>query len=215
MKSGRNRRYFTNPIGLNDLLFTLLFSFMFMLILVLKPIIEEKKISEIIPKAEFLIVLEWDKKSNSDLDLWVKGPNGNIIFFRNRESGNMHLDRDDLGFSTDSVTIGNEVTILDINREILTLRGIVPGWYIVNIHFYRKAEEKVNASIDVMKINAFQIIERKEFILTYQGEEITTVRFLLNSEGQVIEKNNLSMKLFSQGEDYARTDEFGDSPGSH
>lgn len=193
-----NRRYFTNLTGFNDLLFLLIFTFLFMLIVMLKPITETKKKSEVEPKAEFLITLEWEKNSDGDVDLWAQGPGNDIVFFRSRESGNMHLDRDDLGTSTDTIMIDGETQIINLNRETITIRGIAPGWYIINIHYYRSSGEKsLQTTVNVIKINPYQSVQISEILLIDQGEEHTIIRFKLDKEGKIIEKNYLSKKLFS------------------
>ena len=47
------------------------------------------------------------------------------------------MDRDDLGQANDVVTMfDGQTKIMKQNREIMTVRGIVAGEYIVNAHFY-------------------------------------------------------------------------------
>jgi hypothetical protein len=55
----------------------------------------------------------------------------------------MYLDKDDLGYANDVVYNANgTVTKVNINREVVTIRGIIPGEYIINVHHYstRQAE---------------------------------------------------------------------------
>ena len=48
------------------------------------------------PKAEYLITVTWPDNNPDDIDTWVEDPGGNKVWFRAREAGLMHLDRDGL-----------------------------------------------------------------------------------------------------------------------
>ena len=49
----------------------------------------------------------------------------------------MHLDRDDLGDKNDKIYLPDGSMIkVPQNQELLTIRGIVPGEYVLNIHMY-------------------------------------------------------------------------------
>ena len=58
-------------------------------------------------KAEYLIILSWEKSSPVDLDLWIKTPEGRKVFFKQKDGKGIRLDRDDLGAASD--TIGETV----------------------------------------------------------------------------------------------------------
>ena len=62
-----------------DFLFILLLAFISMFILALLLINPVAKKSEVERKAEYIIVLEWDKHSDDDVDLWVQDPEGKIV----------------------------------------------------------------------------------------------------------------------------------------
>ena len=47
-----------------------------------------------------------------------------------------YLDRDDLGNPNDSRLINGEVVLNKSNREVVTVRGIAPGDYFINLHLY-------------------------------------------------------------------------------
>ena len=95
-------RYVSN-VAFTDLLFNIVvgLAFLFLLAFILmNPIAKDKDIEE---KSDFIIILTWDDESGDDIDLWVRDPLGNIVSFRNRGAGLMHLDRDDLGLSNDRI----------------------------------------------------------------------------------------------------------------
>jgi len=63
--------------------------------------------------------------------------NNDTIFDFNTMGINMYLDKDDLGYANDIVkNIDGTITKVNINREVVTIRGIIPGEYIINAHYY-------------------------------------------------------------------------------
>ena len=129
------RRYHTN-LPFLDLLFNVLIGFVFLFIvsfLLINPI---AKRADIEVKAEFLITVFWPDNLEDDVDIYVEDPAGNLVWFKSREPGLMHLDRDDLGKRNDEVVTAAGTILFPENREIVTLRGIVPGEYVVNVHCY-------------------------------------------------------------------------------
>src|SRR6516164_3792673 len=88
-------------------------------------------------KAEYLITAEWDLDHDCDVDLWVRDPLGNIVYYGQKESGSMHLDHDSRGHLSDEERLPDGTIVKPrIYSETATLRGIVPGEYTVNIHLY-------------------------------------------------------------------------------
>ena len=94
----------TGPV-FRDMLYLLSLSFAVLLIYALIQIQPPAKKSEIEQKAEFLIILEWDERSAADMDLWVMDPQNNIVWFRQKTGGFLHLDKDDLGHRNDKIMI--------------------------------------------------------------------------------------------------------------
>ena len=85
------------------------------------------------------------------------------------------------------------------NREIVTLRGIVPGEYVVNVHCYFKvAADPVPVTIQIDKINPYSVVLRETVDLANKGEEITVTRFSVNSKGEVTNVNKLPKKLVQE-----------------
>ena len=73
---------YKSTFGFVDLLFNLLvgFTFLFMLAFILINPVAKKEVLD--PKAEYLIVVSWDDKSQNDIDVWVKDNDGNAVSFR-------------------------------------------------------------------------------------------------------------------------------------
>lgn len=102
----------------------------------------------------------------------------------------MHLDRDDLGWSNDTIVLadGSRFQVKE-NKEILTIRGIIPGEYVVNAHmFTKRRREPTEVTIKLEKLNPLvKILAIKKVILYQAGEEQTGFRFTLNPQGDVTE----------------------------
>ena len=126
---------FKSTIGFIDLLFNILLGFAFLFIVAFLLIKPEAKKQDFERRAEFVVVMEWDHDMPDDIDLYVQDPTGNTVRFRTPIKNFMHLDKDDLGYSNDVVYNANgKVTKVNINREVVTIRGIIPGEYIINVH---------------------------------------------------------------------------------
>ena len=179
----------TGPV-FRDMLYLLSLSFAVLLIYALIQIQPPAKKSEIERKAEFLIILEWDERSLADMDLWVMDPQNNIVWFRQKTGGFLHLDKDDLGQRNDKIMIDGEVKIIYLNREVVTIRGIVPGEYITNVHAYRKTKEApVNGYVRLLKLNPYVEYATEHFTLKNMGDEITVFRFYVDKDGYVSDIN--------------------------
>tara|TARA_B100001013_G_scaffold8865_1_gene5434 strand:- start:120 stop:716 length:597 start_codon:yes stop_codon:yes gene_type:complete len=190
------RRQYHSNLPFIDLLFNVLIGFVFLFIvsfLLINPI---AKRADIEVKAEFLITVMWPDNLEDDVDTYVEDPAGNLVWFRSREPGLMHLDRDDLGKRNDEVVTAAGTILFPENREIVTLRGIVPGEYVVNIHMYFKVgEEPVPVTVQIDKINPYSVVVRETIELKEKGEEITVTRFSVKSNGDIIDVNKLPKKL--------------------
>ena len=138
-----NNEKYRSTIGFTDLLFNIVVGFAFLFIIAFLLIKPEAKKHDFERRAEFVIVMEWDDDQPDDIDLYVQDPTGNKVSFRTPIVNFMYLDKDDLGYANDVVYNANgTVTKVNINREVVTIRGIIPGEYIINVHHYstRQAE---------------------------------------------------------------------------
>jgi hypothetical protein len=186
------RQYHTNLAFLDVLFNTLLcFAALFAMSFVL--INPSKKDNNVIAKGEFVIVMTWPKEMDNDVDIYVEDPAGNLVAFMRREEGLMHLDRDDIGKVNDIVRTPFGEIEYNENREIVTLRGIMPGEYVINVHMYMKREESLLTPVTVQldKINPYSTIMIKRVTLGDSGEEKTAFRFTLNKDGDVVDINEL------------------------
>lgn len=189
------RRSTTDPF--TDLLFNALLGFTFLFfitIMFMNPITKTGKIDL---KAEYIITLSWPDGNTDDIDIWVEGPEGNLLWFRDPEVGLLHLDRDDRGALKDTLTINGETIVNPLNQEIVTLRGLVPGEYVVNVHYYEtKTKEPVKATVKVEKVNPIlEVIYYGSVTAEKVGEEKTAVRFTIAPDGSIRGINSLPKSL--------------------
>jgi len=188
-----NHRSYHNPRAFVDLLFLCLVGFAYLFIIaylmIMPPVDEQQKK----PKAEFLITSTWDSDTDDDVDLWIQNPGGDVMFFREKEIGLMHLDHDDIGRGRDIVVVNGQRIVQNTNQEIATIRGIIPGEWIINIHMYSKRHSKpANINVRVDKLNPrFMTLTDRNYIMNARGEEITVLRFSMTGKGEVTEQDDM------------------------
>jgi hypothetical protein len=190
----------SSPIGVafTDLLFNALLGFVVMFELAFLLINPVAKTGAVEAKAEFLITLSWPDGRREDVDLYVEDPAGNLVWFRAREGGLMHLDRDDLGRANDVIQVGGREIVNPLNQEVVSIRGILPGEYVVNLHLYRAERDgaAVPATVKVEKLNPrVEIVFYGEVVLSRPSEERTAVRFSVGADGRVRDVNDLPKEL--------------------
>ena len=119
-----NEKY-KSTIAFTDLLFNILVGFAFLFIIAFLLIKPEAKKENFDRKAEFVVIMEWDKEATGDIDLYVQDPTGAQCSFRLPVANFMHLDKDDLGASNDTVVNadGSSSTV-KINIEVITSRDV-------------------------------------------------------------------------------------------
>lgn len=180
-------------VGFTDLLFNALLGFVVMFVLAYLMINPIARTGAVDPKAEFLITLTWPDGRKEDVDLYVADPAGNLVWFREREVGLMHLDRDDLGQRNDVIEVGGDRVVNPLNQEVVSVRGIVPGEYVVNVHLYRAtADLPVVAKVKVEKLNPrVEVVFYGDVVLRRQGDERTAARFSVRPDGGFADVNRL------------------------
>ena len=200
MSNPNNRQKFKSSIGFTDLLFNLVIGFVYLFVIAFILINPVAKKGDVIKKAEYMIVLEWNHEYNDDVDLWVKDPAGNVVSFLQKSKGLMHLEKDDLGHSNDIIDKGSQTKVIYLNREVLTIRGTIEGEYQVMAHVYnRKFTMKDGAArqdlpgfleITVIKINPYVETYYAKVPYTETGQNISLVRFSVGADDAYLGHNN-------------------------
>jgi hypothetical protein len=191
------RRRQPQALGFTDLLFNALLAFAIMFILAYLLINPIAKTGAVDNKAEFLITMTWPDYRREDVDLHVLDPAGHHVWYRQREAGLMHLDRDDLGLRSDTIVVDGREVVNPLNQEVVSIRGILPGEYVVNVHLYRAAgEPTVPVTVKVEKINpTVEVLYYGTVELTFRGEERTATRFTVRPDGSVTDVNSLPKRI--------------------
>jgi len=192
------RRTYYNSLSFTDLLFQCLLVLAICLIILSMLSAIQKNKADIETKAEFVAIVTWTPDYNNDVDIWIEDPAENILWYHQREIGVMHLDRDDRG-SVDDIyeTRNNEIIAIEINQEIATIRGIIPGEWIINIHMYRMSiPEPTDVTVKIIKLHptANTVLEKK-YVMTRYWEEITVCRMMINSDGKVFDIDDTPKNL--------------------
>tara|TARA_R110002110_G_C13470269_1_gene720460 strand:- start:48115 stop:48708 length:594 start_codon:yes stop_codon:yes gene_type:complete len=184
-----------------DLLFNALLGFTFLFLVAIMFMNPEAKSGIIDPKAEYILTITWEDNSPDDVDVWVEDPEGQILWFRTPEAGLLHLDRDDRGLVNDTITIAGEEVQNPLNQEVVTLRGVVKGEYIVNLHYYAsETGTPVDVNVRLVKVNPkLEVIYYGTVNLEKRGDEKTAVRFKIGHDGDVYGINFLPKSLVELG----------------
>ena len=195
------KNYHSNTSFL-DILFNTLVGFVLLFIIAFLLISPVKKKKEIEQKAEYIITVTWPGELSDDVDSWLEDPTGKVMYFRKREVGLMHLDRDDLGKLNDTQFVpGIGFVNYPYNREITTIRGIMPGEYVFNVHLYRKRSDgdPIPVTVILEKLNPHvKLLYSKTVELEYFWQEKTIIRFILDVDGEVIESYFLHKPLIEK-----------------
>jgi hypothetical protein len=181
----------------SDLLFNTLLAFVMLFAVALIAMNPKAKTGDIPAKAEYIVTVTWPDLNPNDIDTWVQDPGGNLVWFRAREAGMMHLDRDDRGLSNDTIVINGQKVVNPLNQEVVTLRGIAPGEYTVNLFYYEtKNGEPVPVNVSVVKVNPqAAVVYYGSLTLNRKGDEATAARFSLDAQGNVTDVNTLPKKI--------------------
>ena len=207
-----DKNKYKSTIGFTDMLFNILVGFAFLFIVAFLLIKPEAKKEDFERKAEFVVVMEWDHDQPDDIDLYVEDPTNSTVHFRLPITNFMYLDKDDLGFANDIVkNVDGTITKVNINREVVTIRGIIPGEYIINAHYYsarkwagqtlttnmndggvyevgkeKPTGKKLTVKIELHKVDPYKIWWVGEKTFTRRGQEETFVRFIIDPDGKQV-----------------------------
>ena len=200
-----NNEKFKSTIGFTDLLFNILVGFAFLFIIAFLLIKPEAKKEDFERRAEFVVVMEWDNDASGDIDLYVEDPTNKQVSFRYHNHNYMHLDKDDLGAMNDTVVNADgSISTVKINREVVTIRGIIRGEYIINAHYYSlRSYDKVNpkkpvvtVKVELHKVNPYSILWVGEKEFNHRGQEETFLRFRLDKDGKILPPFTFEKKKF-------------------
>jgi hypothetical protein len=181
-----------------DLLFNTLLVFVVLFALAFVHMNPQASQRAVQAKAEFMLEMTWPDGSLDDVDLWLLLPDGQKVGFTRKDTGIATLDRDDRGAYGDTYWEGTERRLIRSNREIIAVRGIQPGPYVVNVHYYGQfGEEHIGfanewrrpdlpVKVRLTKINpTIRDIGAREITLFGVGQQSTAFSFRVDADGNV------------------------------
>ena len=183
-----------------DLLFNALLGFAFMFAIAFMLINSSEESGNINTKAEVLISVQWPNEHPDDVDAVVEDPQGKLVWYHNRDSGLMHLDRDDRGNLADNINLKGDVVSSPINQETITVRGLQTGEYVINLlHYKSNFKEPLPVTVKVEKLNpSVELIYYGQHFLNGVGDEITALRFFVNGDKEVSDTNQIPKRLLTK-----------------
>jgi hypothetical protein len=166
-------------------------------VLFMNPVAKQGIIS---PKAEYIITVTWPDRNPNDIDTYVEDPQGDLTYFKNPAAGLIHLDRDDRGNLNDSLNINGKAIENPLNQEVTTIRAVIPGEYVVNVHYYASQDtQPVPVTVRVDKVNpTLEVVYYDTITLEHKDEERTAVRFSIMSDGRVGNINHVAKELVNK-----------------
>lgn len=193
----RHTRAYRSTDPFIDLLFNALLGFTFLFLVSVMFMNPEARKGRVDLKAEYIISVTWPDHLADDIDLWVQDPIGETVSYLRKDAGWLHLDRDDRGEVNDTIVIDGEEVVYPINQEVVTIRGIIPGEYVVNLYYYAAAAPRpIEALVKVEKVNpTLQTVFVRQVTLAQQDDEDTVVRFTLDQGGRIQGLSRLQKRL--------------------
>jgi hypothetical protein len=172
----------------------------FMFFLAYLAINTDAKQGKIDTKAQMLVTVSWPDNHPDDIDTYVEDPQGNIVWYHVMEAGLMSLDRDDRGDYKNMIVVNGQTIRNPIRQEIVQMRGLIPGEYVVNIHHYlATTPDPVPVSVTVEKINPkVEVVFYDRPFLDHTGDEKTAVRFTIAEDGNVSDINTRFKSLLRE-----------------
>jgi hypothetical protein len=174
------------------LLFVCLFALAF---IHMRPPTQEKSVEQ---KAELIVEMTWPDGSLDDVDLWLMTPGGERVGFNRKDGSTATLDRDDRGAYGDTYWDGTERKLIAVNREVIAVRALVAGRYIVNAHYYSNFEASsvgfpethegpIPVRVKLTKLNPrVQEIGSNEVTLFAVAQQVTAFAFEVGADGAVV-----------------------------
>jgi hypothetical protein len=172
----------------------------FMFFLAYLAINSEAKQGNIDTKAQMLVTVSWPDNHPDDIDTYVEDPQGNIVWYHVMEAGMMSLDRDDRGDYKNMILVNGKTIRNTIRQEIVQMRALIPGEYVVNVHHYlATTPDPVPVSVTVEKINPkVEIVYYDRLFLDHTGDEKTAVRFTVGEDGKITDINTRPKSLIRE-----------------
>jgi hypothetical protein len=187
-----------NAVAAIDLLLNLLMLFVVVAAIAIAQMNQPSQAQSVDLKAELVIELTWADRNFDDLDLWVMLPDGRKVGFTDKDAGVATLDRDDRGaFGDTYAREPGEMEVIPVNKEATAIRAILPGRYVVNVHYFHDytssgiGQPEADDSPDPIVVKLTRLNPRMAELATRRvtlgkvGTQRTAFCFDVNADGSV------------------------------
>jgi hypothetical protein len=186
-----SRHLITTLFAFNDLLWLLVASFLISIALLLTQIqvmkTDEKK-EDHKGAGSISVYMYWQDGIDLDLDIHLRCPEDNHVFYGSMKGHTCDLLRDDLGMAGDTGAR---------NFENAYAHTLAPGQYIVNVHAFRGTKEMFPVEVQVEVVitsdsNAGKSSQKTftDKITLYRvSEEATVVQFAIDLNKKLVESS--------------------------
>lgn len=135
-------------------------------------------------RTQLLATMTWENGSSTDLDLWGRGPVGSVVGYPSKDNGYMHLDRDDLGTSSDTITVNGQRVAVSQRVENISVAKLLPGEYVFNVHYYSGSVPVEHPVLTVVQLSPYREVFRGSVPVSF-WQEVTFVSFVVQQDGTI------------------------------
>ena len=182
------RKYSSN-LAFVDLLFNLLVGFTSLFIIAFLMINPVSQTGQTTPPVRMFVEIEWDSELTQDMDLFVRGPNGNVVYYANKDGGYVVLQRDDLGSTNDTYILNGERIVIKRNYEIANFSDLPAGEYVIGVFYFSRLGDPIDVKTTVRSISPHRLVYEGTAQALTPRTERTLLSFVIDKDGKVTDLN--------------------------
>ena len=182
------RKYSSN-LAFVDLLFNLLVGFTSLFIIAFLMINPVSQTGQTTPPVRMFVEIEWDSELTQDIDLFVRGPNGDTVYYANKDGGYVVLQRDDLGSTNDTYILNGERIVIKRNYEIANFSDLPAGEYVIGVFYFSKLGDPIDVKTTVRSISPHRLVYEGVAQALTPRTERTLLSFVVDKDGKVTDLN--------------------------
>ena len=182
------RKYSSN-LAFVDLLFNLLVGFTSLFIIAFLMINPVSQTGQTTPPVKMFVEIEWDSEFTQDMDLFVRGPNGNVVYYANKDGGYVVLQRDDLGSTNDTYILNGERIVIKRNYEIANFSDLPAGEYVIGVFYFSRLGDSIDVKTTVRSISPHRLVYEGTAQALTPRTERTLLSFVIDKDGKVTDLN--------------------------